>query len=263
MQDQITTHPHRNETVNILGVHVGTQTLSELIESISEVIETGDRAIFEYINIHAINLAQQYSWFKDFLNNTAVTYCDGVGVKMAARWLGDPIPERFTPPDWLPHLASICTKRGYSMALLGARPGVAGKAADFLIEDNPELRILGVQHGYFDKTPRGVENENIIETIKALQANILIIGFGMPLQEKWLMDNWTRLNCSVALPVGAAFDYLAGYTPRAPRWITDHGLEWLGRMFVEPKRLGRRYISGIPSFYYHVLLQRIGRYQQD
>ncbi len=80
----------------------------------------------------------------------------------------------------------------------------------------------------------------------------------MPAQEIWLSENWDKINCKVALPVGAMFDYLANITPRAPRWMTDHGLEWLGRLVIEPRRLWRRYLIGLPIFFWRVLLQRFG-----
>jgi N-acetylglucosaminyldiphosphoundecaprenol N-acetyl-beta-D-mannosaminyltransferase len=80
----------------------------------------------------------------------------------------------------------------------------------------------------------------------------------MPLQEKWLLENWTALNVNVALPIGAAFDYLAGRTYRAPRWMTDHGFEWLGRLIVEPERLWRRYLIGNPLFIWRVVAERLG-----
>ncbi len=72
------------------------------------------------------------------------------------------------------------------------------------------------------------------------------------------MENWDRIDAHVALPVGAAIDYLAGVTPRAPRWMTDHGLEWLGRLVFEPRRLWKRYLIGNPLFFYRVLKQRLG-----
>jgi N-acetylglucosaminyldiphosphoundecaprenol N-acetyl-beta-D-mannosaminyltransferase len=80
----------------------------------------------------------------------------------------------------------------------------------------------------------------------------------MPLQEKWIMENFDRLDVKVVMPVGAAFDYVSGNVRRAPHWMTDHGLEWLGRMLIEPKRLWRRYVIGNPLFLWRILLQRIG-----
>jgi len=131
----------------------------------------------------------------------------------------------------------------------GVSPGVADQAALKLITKYPQLLIVGTYHGYFDKTHGSQENELIVQAINRLDVDILLVGMGMPVQEKWLKENWPRLNCRVALPIGAAFDYLAGTTRRAPHWLTDHGFEWLGRLLVEPGRLWRRYVVGTDGKY--------------
>jgi N-acetylglucosaminyldiphosphoundecaprenol N-acetyl-beta-D-mannosaminyltransferase len=84
-----------------------------------------------------------------------------------------------------------------------------------------------------------------------------VVGFGMPAQEKWILENWNSLNVHIVFPVGAFFDYLAGDVVRAPRWMTDHGLEWLGRLLIEPRRLWKRYVIGNPLFIWRVLLQKL------
>jgi N-acetylglucosaminyldiphosphoundecaprenol N-acetyl-beta-D-mannosaminyltransferase len=262
MTDQIT-QPPNYEAVNILGVNVGTLSIQAVIDYILDSIETGERAVLAYVNIHTINLAQKHLWFRQYLNQVSITYCDGYGIKLGARLLGYKIQERYTPPDWLPKLISLCTEKSYRIYLLGARQGIAEKAAQVLRENYPGVCIAGTHNGYFDKTIGSGESEEVIGRINDLDVDILILGFGMPAQEQWLTENWSKLECRVALPVGAAIDYLAGEIPRAPHWLTDHGLEWLGRLFIEPKRLWRRYLIGIPYFFYKIILQKYGFYPQD
>ena len=108
-----------------------------------------------------------------------------------------------------------------------------------------------------------MENVALVEDINRVKPNLLFVGFGMPLQEFWLMDNWSQIQANVALPVGALFDYVAETIPRAPRWMTDNGLEWLGRLMVEPQRLWRRYIIGNPLFLLRILKQRFGLLKLD
>jgi len=255
--------PILSERVNILGVHVGTMTADELLLFIIQSVESGNKNIVAYLNIHAINLAQKHRWFKQFLNSDCITYCDGFGIMLGASILGLDIPERYSIPDWFPRLASDCSQKKISMYFLGARPGVADKAAQRLCLEYPGLRILGTHHGYFDTTERSEENDRIIQLINRLTPDILVIGLGMPAQERWLMKNWSALEYHVALPVGAGLDYLAGDTPRAPHWMTDHGLEWLGRLLVEPRRLWRRYLVGIPTFLLNIFKQRLGLFPLD
>lgn len=250
-------------TLNILGVNVGAKPLLETIDFIDRAIESHEKVIVQYVNIHAINLAQSLPWFKTFLNHADLTYCDGYGVNLAAKILGASIPYRYTLPDWFSELAACCNRKGHSIFILGAKPGVAEIAAARIQEKHPELKIVGTYHGYFDKDGTSLECKSVIDMINNTNPDLLAIGLGMPLQEKWLMENWEKLSAWVALPMGAAIDYLAGTTPRAPRWITDHGLEWLGRLTLEPKRLWKRYLLGIPVFYYNVIKQRFGYYSSD
>ncbi len=92
----------------------------------------------------------------------------------------------------------------------------------------------------------------------AVKPNIIIVGFGMQPQERWLMENWDRIEINVALTGGAVFDYVSGELRRAPRWMTDHSLEWLAWLIIEPRRLWKRYLIGNPLFLWRVLKQRLG-----
>jgi N-acetylglucosaminyldiphosphoundecaprenol N-acetyl-beta-D-mannosaminyltransferase len=82
---------------------------------------------------------------------------------------------------------------------------------------------------------------------------------GMPIQELWLEENWDRVNANIALTGGAVFDYISGDLKRAPHWMTDHGLEWLGRLIIEPRRLWKRYMIGNPLFLWRVFRHHILR----
>jgi N-acetylglucosaminyldiphosphoundecaprenol N-acetyl-beta-D-mannosaminyltransferase len=248
------------ESVSLLGVRIHTLSVDTLIDFITQTILARRKAIVAYANVHSMNLAYQLAWFRHFLNNADIVFCDGFGVKWSARLLNLEIPHRYTPPDWVPLLCQACIHHDFSLFFLGAQPGVAERAAANLKERFPNLGIAGTHHGFFDKTPGSPENEFIIQKINAVKPNIFITGFGMPLQERWLMENWDRLETNVAVTAGALFDYLSGEVHRVPRWMTDHGFEWLGRLIVEPRRLWRRYLIGNPLFLCRVLKQRLGQF---
>jgi N-acetylglucosaminyldiphosphoundecaprenol N-acetyl-beta-D-mannosaminyltransferase len=150
-------------------------------------------------------------------------------------------------------------KNGLKLYILGAKPGVAEKARDFFLNKYPGLYIVGIHHGYFNKGINNLENNIVVQDINEKKPDILIVGFGMPMQEYWISENWGQMNVPVVLPVGALIDYMARVVPRAPRWMTDHGLEWLGRLIIEPRRLWKRYLLGNPIFLWRVLQQRFGR----
>lgn len=245
----------------ILGVSIDNLSLDQVLDSIQTMIEERQKCVVAYVNIQALNLAHQIPEFRAFINCAGLVFCDGFGVLLAAKLLGQRLEYRFTPPDWFPRLMQICAARGFSVFFLGAAPGVVERLAERYLAEYPGLRVAGTHNGYFDKTPGSTENTALLEQINLSSADILVIGFGMPLQERWLQDNWEQLNIHVALPTGAMFDYLGGVTRRAPRWMTDHGFEWLGRLIIEPRRLWKRYLIGIPLFFARVLRQKFARSQ--
>jgi N-acetylglucosaminyldiphosphoundecaprenol N-acetyl-beta-D-mannosaminyltransferase len=251
------THSHSaNCTINLLGVRVHGYTLPQVLTWITRHIQAEEHITLAYANVHAINLAHSLPWFRDFLNQSDLVFCDGFGVKWGVRLLGHTIPQRFTPPDWLDQLAATAEQHDFRLFFLGARPGVAEQAATRLQQRFPRLQVVGTAHGYFDTTPGSAENEAVIQAINASRPHILIVGLGMPLQEHWIYHNRSRLQANVVLPVGAALDYVAGAVPRGPAWMTNHGMEWLARLLIEPRRLWRRYLLGNPLFLWRVLRQR-------
>lgn len=232
-------------------------TVGELHAEIGDYIRQAGHALILNANVHCLNLAYRDKELRDLLNGAEIVFCDGAGVMLAARILGRRLPERITYADWMWQLAAFSASEAFSLYFLGGRPGVARKAAERLGERHPELRVAGIHHGHFDHGPGSPENEKIIREINAAAPDILVLGFGMPLQERWLARNWERVDARVALTGGAVFDYVSGGLRRGPRVLTDNGFEWLARLLVEPGRLWRRYLLGNPLFLARVLRQRL------
>lgn len=244
--------------VDILGVGVSLLGPDDLLAFFGRVIDAGERAVVLNVNAHCLNLAWEKPWLRDYLNQSAAVFVDGYGVRLAAWLLGRPLPIRVTYADWMWDLAGYCAANDLSLYFLGARDGVAAEAGQRLTASFSRLRIVGTHHGYFDKSPTSQENLAVLRDINRLKPNILLVGFGMPIQEQWLMDNWASVEADIALTGGGVFDVVSGRVKRPPRILTDHGLEWLGRMWREPRRLWRRYLLGNPVFLWRVLRQRFG-----
>jgi N-acetylglucosaminyldiphosphoundecaprenol N-acetyl-beta-D-mannosaminyltransferase len=242
--------------VPILGLPVDALSAGELEHEMGRVVEDGERALILHVNAHAMNLAARDPWFRGILERARIVFCDGAGVQVAAALLGHRIPERITYADWVSTLAPFAARRGWRLFFLGGRPGVAAEAAKRL-EKEHGLVVAGVHHGYFDVKSDSQANRAVRRAIRVARADVLLVGLGMPLQERWLDENWGAVDVPIALTCGAAFDYWAGHLRRAPQWMIRHRLEWLGRLLIEPSRLWRRYLLGNPRFLVSVLRHRL------
>jgi N-acetylglucosaminyldiphosphoundecaprenol N-acetyl-beta-D-mannosaminyltransferase len=240
----------------VLGVGVDPVAVEGLHRELGRLIRSGNRGSVLNVNVHCLNLCYENPELRRFLNGADVVFCDGAGVMLAARLLSRRIPERITYADWAWRLAAFAEAEGFSVYLLGARPGVAQEAARRLQARYPDLEIVGVHHGFFDHAAGSLENEAVVREINDARPDILLVGMGMPLQEYWLMENQDRLQGGVVLTGGAVFDYVSGGLRRGPRALTHSGFEWLARLLVEPRRLWRRYLIGNPLFLLRVLRQR-------
>ena len=237
-------------------------TVEELHAEIKRLVVSGKRGTVLNVNANCLNLLSGSPGLREFFRGADVVFCDGWGVMLAARLLGGRIPVRITYADWAWQLAAFAEAEGLSLFLLGARPGVAQMAARRLRARHPNLDISGTKHGYFDHASGSRGNEALLRAINAAKPDILIVGLGMPLQERWLMENRHRIDAGVALTGGAVFDYVSGGLRRGPRLLTGNGFEWLARLLVEPRRLWRRYLLGNPIFLLRVLGQRLGKGQR-
>ena len=231
------------QLVGDLGIHP--LRPRELLHWLEEALARGKPATIFYANVHAINLARRDPAFRAVYQTANVVFCDGQGLRLGAALLGRPLPERFTPPDWIDGLAAICATGGHRVFLLGGQLGVAEEAAKRLRAKHAGLQIAA-HHGYFLSTPAG--EQAVLEAIRTFQPALLLVGLGMPLQECWIAAQRDQIAAPVVMTVGALFDYLAGTVTRGPRWLTDNGLEWLCRLWYEPRRLWQRYLIGNPRF---------------
>lgn len=242
---------------NILGVLVDAVTVEMLHHYIKATIRKQEKRMILHVNVHLMNLVFEHPWLRDFINSAPLVFCDGAGVVLGARLLGYHMPQRITYADWMWQLAAFAADNNFSIYCLGSLPSVADKAATVLQAQIPNLKIAGTHHGYFDKTAGSQENQTVIHAINRARADILIVGFGMPLQETWLRQNLANIEVPVILTGGAVFDWIAGDLRRSPKWMRDNGLEWLGRLLSEPRRLWRRYVLGNPLFLWRLLKQKL------
>lgn len=225
---------------NIFGISINQLDAKGVLKRVDDFILDGKKHQISYVNAHCLNYAFIDKEYRNILLGSDLIYPDGMSVIWASCLYGNPLPERVNLGDFLDSLCNLCIEKNYSLFLLGGKEGVAEKSAERLIKDFPKLKIVGRHHGFFDANNGG----DVIGHINNSGANVLLVGMGVPKQEKWIAQNKNILKPSVLWGVGALLDYYAGYTKRAPIWMRKIGLEWLFRLLVEPKRLWKRYIFG-------------------
>ena len=242
--------------VSIFGVRIDTLRLEETINKIDFLLNNHHRSIITHVHSTGLNIAYEQAWFRDFLNQASLVYCDGMGVKLGALLTGQKIPERYTLADWIWPLASISESKGYRWFFLGNPPGNAQNAANLINQKHPNLIFTGTFHGFFNKSQDSFENAMVIKKINESNPDLLFVGFGMPAQERWIKDNWGRINVPVIITCGGLFEVLTGNSVRGPSWMHQNYMEWFVRLFFSPKKYGRRYLHDVPIFLYRVMKQR-------
>ena len=238
------------ETIDILGVGIARLSAEQALGEVEKLFASGRPAFIAHTNAHTLNLAYEDPGYKEVLRRADLVLNDGKGVMIAARIHGDAFPTDLNGNYFTPLLLQRAAERGWRVYFLGAGPGVAERAAEKVRGSVPGISIVGARDGYFSS------DEEVIAAIKETEAELLFVAMGNPLQERWLDRCIARTGARVGVGVGATFDFLAGGMPRAPAWMRRVGLEWVYRLFREPKRLWRRYILGNPSFLLRNLKQR-------
>jgi N-acetylglucosaminyldiphosphoundecaprenol N-acetyl-beta-D-mannosaminyltransferase len=240
--------------VIILGTPIDDVNMDEALDRIEEFIKagrlTGRRHQIATVNADFVVKALHDAELRRILQEAEMATADGMPLVWGARRLGVPLVERVTGADLVPALAQRASQKGYSIYFLGAAPGVAAQAAKLLQAQYPGLKVAGVaspsSHAVQQNDP------TIIAQCKAAKPDILLVAFGNPKQEKWISRHAHELSIPVMMGVGGTFDFIAGVTKRAPRWMQLTGLEWLYRLLKEPRRLWKRYavdLFGFGSFF--------------
>ena len=178
------------------------------------------------------------------VNGADLVLADGIGVIYGARMPGTPLKGRVTGIGFAQGLMARMAGNGKSLFLLGAKPGVAEKAADNLARQYPGLRIAGTHDGYFQ------EDGPVIEAIRDSGADVAFVCLGAPKQEKWMMAHGEATGAHLLVGLGGCLDVFSGEVQRAPEIFQKLGLEWLHRLMKNPSRFGR--MMKLPLFLVHV-----------
>jgi N-acetylglucosaminyldiphosphoundecaprenol N-acetyl-beta-D-mannosaminyltransferase len=241
-------------TVTILDVPVHDVTIEDAVQlTTSWLVESGGplRQVVT-VNPEFIMAARRDHEFREILRNADLATADGIGVVLAARVNGARIRERITGVDLTESIAAE-SPSGARFFLLGGAPGIAEKAAGELRRRFPGVVVAGT----FSGSPRDEDAEDVFSRLRVAGANVLLVAFGAPAQDKWVAKHHQKLaeyGIVIGIGVGGTFDYLAGTVPRAPGLIRRIGMEWLYRVIRQPWRWRRQ--LALPHFAMLVLYER-------
>jgi N-acetylglucosaminyldiphosphoundecaprenol N-acetyl-beta-D-mannosaminyltransferase len=234
--------------ITILGVPVHPLTMGQAVATMRGFLAVPRLHQVATVNPEFIMAAQADRDFRQVLQRADLCLADGVGLLLAARWLGRRLPERVPGSELVYRLAEAAAADRRPLFLLGAAAGVADEAARRLRQLYPGLVIAGSYAG----SPATAENEAIVARINESGAQLLYVAYGAPAQDKWIARNQAALTTvRLALGVGGALDFVTGRAVRAPRWLQRLGLEWLHRLYRQPWRWRR--MLALPRFVWAVL----------
>ena len=228
--------------MKFMNTEIDNLTMDEALEKIDELIQEDRNAFVVTPNVDHIIQLERGGKLVDAYKQADLILTDGKPLIWISKWYRTPIKEKISGSDLFPRLCKMAAQKGYKMFFLGAAEGVAAKAAENLKRKYRGLQVVGTY-----SPPKGFEKDkNEMRKIRALIKNaephILIVALGCPKQEFFILHNREKLGVPISLGLGASIDFEAGNIKRAPKWMADHGFEWLYRITQDPKRLAKRYL---------------------
>ena len=230
--------------IDVLGVGFDNITMEEAVERGMALMRGEGASYVVTPNPEIVEVCRENEAARAAVNGAALVLPDGIGVIKGAAMLGTPLKERTPGVEFGDHIVERMAGEGLSLYLLGAKPGVAEKAAENLRGKYPGLVIAGTHDGYFQ------EDAPVVEDIRRSGADCVFVCLGAPKQEFWMAKNGPATGAHLLCGLGGSMDVFAGTVERAPKFWCDHGLEWFYRLCKEPKRIGR--MMKLPLFLLHV-----------
>jgi len=228
--------------IKFMNTEVDNLTMQEALDAIDYLIMKDCNAYVVTPNVDHIIQLERGGELVEVYKHANLILTDGKPLIWISKWYRTPIKEKISGSDLFPRLCALAAKKGYKMFFLGAAEGVAAKAAEKLKKKHHGLQVVGTYSPPFGFEKNEEEMNNIKKMIRVAKPHILIVGLGCPKQELFILHHREELGVPISLGLGASLDFEAGNIKRAPRWMADHGLEWLYRITQDPKRLAKRYL---------------------
>jgi N-acetylglucosaminyldiphosphoundecaprenol N-acetyl-beta-D-mannosaminyltransferase len=225
----------------LLNTSVNNVSMDEAVSKIECLVEKKQKAYIVAVNTDVIMKIENDIYLKKIVDKADLVLIDGQPLVWISKWYGHPVKQKVSGSDLVPEICKTAKDKGYSIFILGGKDEVAKAAKINLEQTYSGLNVVDTYSPPLGFEKNDEENKKIIKKINQAHPDILIVCFGCPKQEKWIYENYEKYDSIVSVCAGATVDFLAGNVKRAPKWMSNHGLEWLFRFISDPKRLFKRY----------------------
>jgi N-acetylglucosaminyldiphosphoundecaprenol N-acetyl-beta-D-mannosaminyltransferase len=231
---------------NLLGVNLAVSSYDEVVTKCVNWAKASEPHAVLFANVHMLMEAHDTAGFRSALNRADMVNPDGMPLVWALRALGHSNARRVYGPDATEALLGAAQSSNIPIGFYGGSEATLTKLVAEVERQYPRIQVVFQMSPPFRPLSK-TEDDNIVRQISNSGARWLFVGLGCPKQEAWILDHRDRVP-AVMLGVGAAFDFIAGSKPQAPRWMMRNGLEWVFRLVSEPRRLAGRYLKHNPRF---------------
>ncbi len=245
--------PTKMQSRVVLGTRIDRSSYAASARAALNWASNSESRYLCFVPVYNVMRARSQPALQIAMNGADIVNPDGVPLVWALRLLGVSDAVRVYGPDFTHLLLAEAQRNRIPVGFLGSTPLVHSKLLAAVCREWPDLQIAYTSAPPF-RPLTAAEDESQVHAINSSGARLLFVGLGCPKQELWMAAHKGRVN-AVMLGVGAAFDFLSGEKPQAPRWMMASGFEWLFRLVTEPRRLWKRYLKYNPLFVVLFVLQ--------
>jgi len=239
------------QRIKFLGAAMDSCTMDETVSYIENKLAKGEFLQHVVVNVAKLVHMRTDSVLAQSVNNCDLINIDGMGVVLGARFCGHKVTQRVAGVDLFKNLLKMSEKNQFPVFLLGAEADIVAKTAEIISQEHSSLVVAGYHHGYFWD-----DEEAVVNKINSSGAKLLFVAITSPKKENFINKWKQQLGVDFVMGVGGTFDVVAGKVKRAPLWMQKYGLEWLYRVYQEPRRMWKRYLFTNSKFAWLVFKEK-------